>query len=64
MTAAQNILLKKLNITKDGPPVATDIEEYINKFRQGLTEEHVQLILELFAPHLPELSSALIKDAS
>lgn len=46
--AAQNVLMKKLNITKDAPPEANDIGAYITAFRNGLTEEQVRLIEDLF----------------
>lgn len=64
VVAAQNVLLKKLNITTDGPPVAVDIEAYINEFQQGLTVEQSRLIMELFAAHLPEPSVEVAEEAT
>lgn len=53
LLVVQNVLLKKLNITKDAPPEAADIQAYINKFNQGLTVDEAQLIEELFVDHVP-----------
>lgn len=53
MIAAQNVLLKKLNISRDGPPKAADIRAYINTFNRGLTVDDAHLIKKLFVDHVP-----------
>lgn len=64
VVTAQNVLLKKLNITTNGPPVAADIEAYINEFQQGLTMEQSRQIMELFAAHLPKPSVEVAEEAT
>lgn len=61
--AAQNVLMRKLNITQDAPPEVDEIEAYINTFRRGLTEEQVRLIDELFVDYVPAAAEAEVVDA-
>lgn len=53
LLAAQNVLMRKLGITGDHPSTADHIDEYIEAFRQGLSEEQARLIAELFIEHAP-----------
>lgn len=63
LVAAQNILMKKLNITGDGPPEAEDVEACIDTFRRGLTEEQVQFIDELFVDYVPSAAEPEVAPA-
>lgn len=60
--AAQNVLLKKLGITDGAPPVAQDLEAYVQMFQQGLSEEHTRLIADLFADRVPLPSDSVVAD--
>lgn len=41
IVAAQNVLLRKLGITSNEPPVPEHIDQYLQAFSNGLTEEQV-----------------------
>jgi hypothetical protein len=47
VAVAQNVLMKKLDLLREGQLEAVDFEKYANLFNDGLTEGHTQLILEL-----------------
>lgn len=64
LVAAQNVLLKKLNITHDAPPEAADIETYIDIFQRGLSEEQARLIGELFVDYVPAAAEQEVKDGA
>lgn len=51
--AAQNVLLQKLGISVDAPPEANDYNQYVRAFAEGLMEEQVRMIDELFACQIP-----------
>ena len=53
VVAAQNVLLKKLGFAAEEPPTADDVDRYVQTFRDGLTEEQVKTIDELFVDHVP-----------
>lgn len=53
LAAAQNVLMRKLGLTTEGPPENEDFCKYIQVFREGLTEQQVQLIQELFYAYVP-----------
>jgi hypothetical protein len=38
VAAAQNLLMKKLGLSWEGPLVATDFERYVHMFNEGLSE--------------------------
>jgi hypothetical protein len=49
----QNILMCKLGIVR-GPHVeAADFDHYLWLFKEGLTEEQVQMVRDMFAFHEP-----------
>jgi hypothetical protein len=48
VAAAQNVLMRKLGVTDDGELQSSDFEKYLQMFREGLTEQQIKLILELF----------------
>lgn len=62
MVAAQNVLLNKLGITTDAPPVPADIEAYVQTFQNGLTEEQARLIDELLMDYVPEAAEREVDD--
>jgi hypothetical protein len=47
VAAGQNVLMKKLDISVEGQLEAVDFKKYVNLFKEGLTENDEQLILEL-----------------
>jgi hypothetical protein len=49
VAAAQNVLMRKLGIAKDQHIESDDFEAYLKLFMDGLSEEHVWMIKELFA---------------
>lgn len=63
LLAAQNVLLKKLNITKDAPSEPADIQSYIDTFNRGLTVDEARLIAELFIDFVPIDGTPTSQDA-
>jgi hypothetical protein len=51
VAAAQNMLMKKLGITKAQQLEATDFERYLKLFKEGLSEEQTKVIQDLFKVH-------------
>jgi hypothetical protein len=53
VTAAQNMLIKKMGLSSPAELKMEDFEWYIRVLQEGLNEEQARLINELFAPHTP-----------
>jgi hypothetical protein len=47
VVAAQNILSRKLDLSREGQLEAADFEKYIKLFNNGLMEDQAHLVLEL-----------------
>jgi hypothetical protein len=52
LTTAQNVLMRKLGIFGESQLEASNFERYLKLFNEGLTEEQVKLIKELFMDRL------------
>jgi hypothetical protein len=48
VVAAQNILLRKLGIAQEHHLESSHFEAYLSLFKEGLSEEQVHMIKELF----------------
>jgi hypothetical protein len=59
VAAAQNVLMKKLGISSEPQLDAADFERYISIFENGLTDEQIMLIRELFQADDAPLAGAL-----
>jgi hypothetical protein len=58
VAAAQNLLMRKLKLLSSFEVAADDLDRYAKLFEEGLSEDQVQMIQDLFMSHVaaPEVS--------
>jgi hypothetical protein len=52
VAATQNLLMKKLGLISRAKVEAADLERYMKLFAEGLLEEQVRMIQDLFMDHV------------
>jgi hypothetical protein len=62
VAAAQNILMRKLGLATGTHVESEDFNRYLKAFKDGLTEEHVKLIRELFNEHASDPAGSLVAE--
>jgi hypothetical protein len=62
VAVAQNLLMRKLGLLREVEVLPDDLDRYSKLFMEGLLEEQVQMIQELFMHHVPEPADAMVEE--
>jgi hypothetical protein len=62
VVAVQNVLMRKLGLVTGEHVESEDFDRYLKTFKDGMTEEQVNLIRELFKEHTMDLMGSVVAE--
>jgi hypothetical protein len=62
VAAAQNLLMRKLKLLSSFEVAADDLDRYAKLFEEGLSEDQVRMIQDLFMSHVAALEVSVVDE--